>query len=279
MINKEIAILLSTYNGADYIEEQINSIINQTNSNWILYIRDDGSEDKTIEILSKYEKLNPNIILLKSDQINLGAKESFLWLMKNTESDYYMFCDQDDVWLPNKIEVTFNEFIKLQDSSCKSKALLVFTNLFVVDNNLNLISDSMWEYNRTNRIMEPLKYLYITPLATGCTMLFNNKAKTESLKYTQNALMHDSLLALTVVATGGIAKAVSESTIYYRQHQSNVYGTQAFNNSFIYRISNIKSIINSYLKYYSFVRSVNNITWYKFIVLKIEVFFKIRNLI
>jgi rhamnosyltransferase len=278
MKKNKIAILLSTYNGEDYLEEQINSIVNQTNSNWILYIRDDGSTDTTLDILKNLVVKHENIILLDNGE-NIGSFKSYIWLMKNVDSNYYMFCDQDDIWLNNKIDITFNEFIKLEHAQSESKPLLVFTNLFVVDKNLNIISDSMWEYNRTIKIMAPYRYLYISPLATGCTMLFNDKAKTEALKYTQHALMHDSLLALTVVVSGGQVKAVQECTIYYRQHLNNVYGATAFNNSIIFRIFNINILIKSYFRYYKFVRSIKKISWYKFIKLKIEVFLKIRNCI
>jgi glycosyltransferase involved in cell wall biosynthesis len=279
MINKKIAILLSTYNGAQYIEEQIDSIIYQTNSNWILYIRDDGSTDKTIEIISKYQKLHSNIILLQNDKTNLGAKDSFLWLLKNIESDYFMFCDQDDVWLPNKIEFSFFELLKIESNLSHIPAL-VYTDLIVVNENLELISKSMWDYSRSNRIMNPEKYLFATPLVTGCTMIFNNQAKLTALKHTKNAVMHDALIALSVLISKGRMKAIHKQLIYYRQHGKNVLGAVVYNGSILNKIGNLKKIIiNNYL-YFKFVSThEKKITILNYLLLKTEVALKIRNII
>ena len=102
-----IAILLSTYNGEKYIKEQIESLLDQTIKNWFLVIRDDGSHDKTVEILKEYSTSYPNKIFIDgSVRENLGAGKSFMHLLKITHADYYMFCDQDDVWMPDKIERT-----------------------------------------------------------------------------------------------------------------------------------------------------------------------------
>jgi rhamnosyltransferase len=114
MQSNNIAILLSTYNGENYISEQINSIINQTNSNWTLYIRDDGSSDGTLDIITRFVTDYENIVLLDSS-INIGTLESFIWLMQNVNSSYYMFCDQDDIWLPNKIDISFSELFSGKD--------------------------------------------------------------------------------------------------------------------------------------------------------------------
>jgi len=279
MINKEIAILLSTYNGADYIEDQINSIIYQTNSNWILYIRDDGSTDKTIEIIQKYQKLYSNIILLKSDLINLGAKDSFLWLLKNIESDYFMFCDQDDVWLPNKIDFSFSELLKIESNLTHIPAL-VYTDLVVVNENLEIISKSMWDYSRSIRIMMPEKYLFVTPLVTGCTMIFNNQAKQSALNFIKNAIMHDALVALAVLICNGRIKAIHKQTIYYRQHKKNVLGAVEFNGSILKKFGNLRKIIIDNYLYFRFVSTYEKkLTLFNYLLLKTEVALKLRAII
>ena len=106
-----IAILLSTYNGSKYLREQLNSIIDQTVKDWILYVRDDGSTDETIDIIKEYVSLYPNINYIEDIQ-NLGSARSFMKLLSLVEADHYMFCDQDDVWLPTKIEVSLMEMKK-----------------------------------------------------------------------------------------------------------------------------------------------------------------------
>lgn len=107
MINNDtsnIAILLSTYNGEKFIKKQIDSLIAQTFSNWKLYIRDDGSTDKTISIIEEICESDNRIFLYK--ETNIGVKASFLSLLSRVEADYYFFCDQDDFWYDNKIEKT-----------------------------------------------------------------------------------------------------------------------------------------------------------------------------
>jgi len=271
----EIAILLATYNGELYLAQQLDSIINQTNKDWLLYVRDDGSIDSTVEILKKYEQKNSNIIILNDSIKNRGAMNSFIWLMENVNSEYYMFCDQDDVWLPNKIEVSYLELLKIQSGNTLIP-LLVFTDLFIVDESLNVISSSMWEYTHLKRVMD-LKFLLIGSFATGCTMLFNNRAKLCALKYKNHALMHDSLLALSTLVNRGEIKGVSDSLIYYRQHGNNTLGTSKFNNSIISRFTNIRKVLRINYRYFRFVHAITNISIFKFLLLKMEAGYKIRN--
>ena len=97
-MKSKVVVLMSTYNGEKYIQEQLESILTQTYHNIKIYVRDDGSSDQTLEILKKYENEN-KIILLKGT--NKGFIGSFLTLLKECEeADYYAWCDQDDIWLP-----------------------------------------------------------------------------------------------------------------------------------------------------------------------------------
>ena len=103
-----VAILMSTYNGERYLREQIDSLLNQTYKDWKLYIRDDKSTDGTVSIIEGYVRVYPDQIVYKSDGFgNLGAGCSFMQLLSSIDSDYYMFCDQDDVWMEDKIERTY----------------------------------------------------------------------------------------------------------------------------------------------------------------------------
>ena len=112
----KLAILLSTYNGMNYLEEQVDSIIAQTYTDWKLYIRDDASTDATVALIKRLADTDPRIINISSSG-NLGAKESFMWMLRNVEADYYMFCDHDDVWLPKKVELTLKRVQSLISSS------------------------------------------------------------------------------------------------------------------------------------------------------------------
>ena len=135
--DKTIEIVMATYNGEKYIKEQIESVINQTYTNWKLLIRDDNSRDKTIEIIKEYEKKDARIRLIKDNKGNLGFVKNFEELIKNSKEEYIMFSDQDDYWLENKLEVYHNRLNKLSEDDLK-KPLLLHSNSFVCDKNLNI---------------------------------------------------------------------------------------------------------------------------------------------
>lgn len=270
----KISILLASYNGERYLSQQIDSIINQTFEDWNLFISDDGSSDSTLNIIDKYIKDNSNIFTLHDSIMHRGAMNRFVWMMENVESEYYMFCDQDDIWLPNKIEICYSKLHKMEGENIGGTPLLVFTDLFVVDESLKIISNSMWEYSRLKRVMYS-KYLLAIPYVTGCTMFFNHAAKMNSLKYASKAIMHDSLLALTTSIYGKIA-GIPFPLIYYRQHSNNVLGAFKYNKSITYRFINMKNIFTNNYRYYIFVKSINNISLVKFLIIKLKVSFKIR---
>ena len=101
MSDKKVAVLLSTYNGEKYVGAQIHSILTQNYKNIEIVVRDDGSKDKTVEIIKEYMQKYSNIVLHQGE--NLGFIKSFFELLKYEDADYYAFADQDDIWLPNKI--------------------------------------------------------------------------------------------------------------------------------------------------------------------------------
>ena len=128
-----IEILLSSFNGEKYIKELLDSIIAQSYENWQLLIRDDGSKDSTSDIINKYEQIYPTKIKIINDGgKNLGSTLSFARLLECCQGEYIMLSDQDDVWLPNKIELTLNEIVNLA-SGVKNQPLMVFTDLKVVN--------------------------------------------------------------------------------------------------------------------------------------------------
>lgn len=219
-----IAILMSTYNGELYLREQINSLLYQTEQNWVLYVRDDGSSDSTISIINDYcIKYPSKIILIKDNLGNLKSASSFMYLLSVVESDYYMFCDQDDVWLPSKIQMSLSKIKKLEQKQT-NEAVLVFTDLTVVDSNLKTINSSMWAYSNINP--ENAKVFYKTCClnsVTGCTIMFNNSLKEKVLPYPAASRMHDWWISLNA-AHFGIVDYLKDTTVLYRQHDANVLG-------------------------------------------------------
>ena len=133
-MEEPIDILLATYNGEKYIKEQIDSILNQTYKNIKLIISDDFSKDRTPEILREYAEKDKRIILYIQEK-NLGVVKNIEFLLKKVESPYYMLADQDDYWMPEKVEKTLE---KLQEENSD----LAFGDLEVVDEKLNTIYPS-----------------------------------------------------------------------------------------------------------------------------------------
>lgn len=223
-----IAILMSTYNGGRYLREQIESLFAQTNKDWQLFVRDDGSKDNTVEILTEYAQKCPQQIHIVDDvKENLGAGQSFMHLLEVTDADYYMFSDQDDVWMPDKIERTLR---KLQDveSQYPGEAAGVFTDLTVVDKDLNVLMPSLWKGdNRHPEYTRDFYKQWVNRHATyGCTQMINRAAKKIVFPYKQfEGVMgaHDNWVEYILIKQGKY-DYLDEPTILYRQHGTNVVG-------------------------------------------------------
>lgn len=274
----KISILLSTYNGALYIEEQIDSILAQTMTSWTLYIRDDGSTDKTVTIINEYCLKFPKKIKYVKDNLgNLRSAGSFMQMLSIIESDYYMFCDQDDVWLSTKIEKSYQKIKELEFNN-PEKSALVFTDLFVVDFNLKLIDSSMWNYSKINP--DNAKNLYMTTClssVTGCTVMINNLLKNQVLPYPKFARMHDWWINLNAVHFG-VVDYINEPTIQYRQHNENVLGAdQITKNHYLKKILSLKSVINDNIKVFKMLNALHfELNYFKVFYTKIKIILNIN---
>jgi len=249
-MNKQVYILLATYNGEKYLFEQLESIICQTYTNWQLIVHDDNSRDNTVSIIKRYEKEYPNKIIFLDDNVSCGgAKENFTYLLNSIDDnfDYVMFCDQDDIWLDNKIEVTLQKMIEVENNHI-NKPILIHTDLKVVDEKLNIISDSMFKYQKLNIIYQNSIYdLAIQNIITGCTMMINAKLAFLSKYIPQDAVMHDWWISLITLKNQGKIAFLKESTILYRQHSSNEVGSKKINIFYyIKRLSSIQDIFYDY---------------------------------
>ena len=145
-MNKSVSILLSTYNGEQYLNPLLESLLFQDYNKFVVYIRDDVSVDNTLSVIKHYCSKYPNKFKLLKDNLgNLGVSKSFMQMLSLVESDYYLFCDQDDVWLPNKISSLFN-FILRMNLDTADIPILLFTDLKVVDSELNILHNSYWRF-------------------------------------------------------------------------------------------------------------------------------------
>lgn len=268
---KEVAILLTTYQSDKYLARLLDSIINQTIQNWDLYIRDDRSTDRTHEIIYDYCSKYDNIHFI-DDKEKRGAKDGFMWLLSQVNAKYYMFCDHDDFWLPQKVEETYNTLKKYENSNLP---VVVHTDLVITDSNLKTISPSFWEYTHLNRIVDNNAYLKYCNFVTGCAMGFNNAAKevsiVENYKY---AIMHDSWVALCTLKNKGIIIPVHNSLIYYCQHNSNTLGAVKYKMTLLVILRKFKKIIKDNKKWYRMVNMLINVSLPEFIYWKLLILLK-----
>ncbi len=270
-----IDILLATFNGEKFLEQQINSIFNQTFTNWKLIIHDDGSTDNTVDIINSFVEVYPEKIFFIKDNIKTGgAKSNFAHLMMHSSSRYIMFCDQDDVWLESKIKDTLIVMNDLELKYCKTTPLLVFSDLTVVDSTLNIIYKSMNRAQKLNpSIAESLELLSCQNVITGCTIMINQIALQISNPIPDDALMHDWWIALKVCESGKISY-LDKSTILYRQHNNNTLGFKRF--SMLYLLK--KLIQFDLLLYYNNLKDMNQhfnlkISKLRYFYIKLKVLF------
>ena len=224
-----IDILLPTYNGEKYLKEQLDSILNQTYKNIRLIISDDCSKDSTPKILEEYRKKDERIELYLQKE-NIGVVKGIEFLLKKVKSNYYMLADQDDVWLPMKVEKSI-ETLK------KQKADLVFGDLEVVDQNLNTIFPSFGDFMLLNRkihkYIDSYKVNYLYNCVTGCTVLSKKEfiEKILPIPTESKYLIHDHWIGLIVALNGKLAY-MPEKYIKYRQHGNNQVGTNKISHGF-----------------------------------------------
>jgi hypothetical protein len=221
----DVEVLLATYNGERFVGEQIDSILAQDYPTLQILASDDGSSDRTLEILREYAEQFPSKIRLMEKQRPTGsAKANYLRLMKEATAGYICFADQDDVWLPNKVSGSMREIEKLEAQHGPSRPLLVFTDLRVVDDRLKTINPSMWrQLDIDPRSVHRLKQLIGRSVVTGCTATINRPMLELARQMPEEATMHDRWIGL-LAATLGAAAIVPEQTVLYRQHDSNVVG-------------------------------------------------------
>lgn len=206
---QHISIAIATYNGEQYLAEQLDSILQQTYPASEIIIIDDCSYDNTWNILQKYANQYPQI-KLHQNEANLGACLSFAKAISLCNGDYIALADQDDVWLPNKLATLLDNI---------GDSLLIHSDAFIVDENLNILANTFSKgvMNQTNFI----DYLFANNV-TGCTCMFTRELISKSFPMPE-FYMHDHYLAIVASYLGTI-KYHPQPLIYYRQHTGNQIG-------------------------------------------------------
>lgn len=214
----KVQVLMSTYNGEKYLRQQLDSILNQSYQNISILIRDDGSKDNTIAIIKTYVEQYPSIIKLLEGR-NIGVIDSFFELIRNSCDDveYYCFCDQDDIWFPNKIESAVKTLSELH----RGFPALCFTSTYPTFDMLN--TKKKWPNVRR----EPsFNNALVENIAVGATITFNRsllQLVRVRMPKSNNIIMHDWWLYLIASSLGKIVYDKAPS-ILYRQHESNLVG-------------------------------------------------------
>ena len=221
-------ILMTTYNGAEYIREQMESIIGQSYANWSLVVRDDGSTDGTVDILKQYSQKDTRITVLENDTGKQGAYLNFWTLIhyaKSLEShfDYYLFADQDDIWLKEKIEL----LISSVRAEKRNMHLLAYTDMQVVDQNGLLIYESLNDIMGIGE-MSGYSLMFSHGFLYGCDMMINDALfQSTPLMPLEHPLIeimsHDNYFGKAALLFGKI-RFIDKAGMKYRRHESNVTG-------------------------------------------------------
>ena len=210
-----VDILMATYNGEAFLEEQVQSIINQTYREWRLLVHDDGSTDKTMEILHRLAEEDERVVVIEDGVQRLGVARNFIHLVKQSAAAYCMFCDQDDVWLPHKVE----KMVHAIEQYNQGIPQVVYANAFLWSPDRGIISDkNTLTYPTTLR-----QTLFLNTGIQGAAAIFNRSMCEVIEQPLSYYAMHDHVLLLAGICFGEV-HYLHESLMYYRQHENNLTG-------------------------------------------------------
>ncbi len=259
---------MSTYHGQEFLRPQVDSILSQDHRDIRLIVRDDGSTDATNTILNEYAERDDRITVITDDLGNLGAFASFMRLVEVSDAPYFMFADQDDVWLPEKISKMLAKMTELTDRHGSDNAIVVFSDLSIADEDLNLVDRSLWHYQQFDpNISGDWKHLLAQNVVLGCAMIANAGAREISLPYRLPDMPHDQWVAVNTAKYGQIA-FISEPTILYRQHEQNHSGANSFRLK--YALSRLPNFVRTIGEYRQAVKVFGGVTTMELILNKVR---------
>lgn len=261
-----IDVLMSTYNGARFLESQIDSILVQDYRDIRLLVRDDGSTDETCEIVQRYAATDHRVKLVEDNYGNLRAFSSFMKLVELSEAPYFMYADQDDVWLPDRVSKMLAAIRSIEAEAGSGTPTVVFSDLTIADEDLNVIDPSLWHFQQFDpNISRNWRHLLAQNVVLGCAMIANAAARKISLPYKLTDMPHDQWVALNASRFGRI-EFIREATILYRQHGNNHSGANSFRLS--YALERLPGLRHRFTEYRNAARvfegvSVAELLWNK----------------
>lgn len=224
-----VTVLLASYNGSAYIEQQLDSVLASENVTVNVVVRDDGSTDDTV---AKAKSFGERVTVIQRTELepDYGHLANFSALCEHakahTDSEYYAFCDQDDLWFTEKLATLVDEIKKIEDAG--KKPALVHSDLRVVDDDLKPLSESYWRYQG---LPDPGQHridkLMFQNVVTGCACLFNRALLDAATPVPKHAVVHDYWFALVAEAIGEV-RFIDIPLLAYRQHGANSIGSVSF---------------------------------------------------
>jgi glycosyltransferase involved in cell wall biosynthesis len=214
---------MATWNGARFIEEQLASLFSQTFQDFRLIVRDDGSKDSTLSIVDKYKDRYPGRVVIRRNLSRKGPCRTFSLLADESVAAYVAFCDQDDVWRPDKLELGISAMKATEAKWGAETPVLVFSDMAIVGDELQVIAPSLWKLGHINPDRATLGAMLVQNLVTGCTVLANRDLILKGTPIPEGATMHDTWLGLIAVVFG-VLHPLHEITVQYRQHAANAVG-------------------------------------------------------
>lgn len=215
---EKVAVLMASYNGEKYLDEQMQSLADQKHVDVSVIVRDDGSTDTTTAILEKWKNECKTAKVTWYTGEHLNVQKGYYDLLKEaikTDNDYFAFCDQDDVWDDDKLAIAISKLEKVS----KDKPAMYYCGQRLVDKDLKFITNHTLNVARTD------KTKFVISDVAGCTAVFNRKLVEKALQYEPEfILMHDSWLYKICVSLGGVSIVDESCHISYRQHGENVAG-------------------------------------------------------
>ncbi len=222
-----LTLLLAVYNGMPYLEEMTTSLQRQTFPDFQVLVRDDGSRDGSIDFLEKLVCADSRFHLIRDSVSRLGPAGNFMVLLRKARGNV-AFCDQDDVWAPDRLECGLETLRKAEATFGKSMPLLVHSDLRVIDGEGRLLYPSFVRHQGWDLMTTDLRTLLVTNHVTGSTMLINEPLRSLGAMAPQDIFMHDWWLAKVCAATGRLVP-IPKCLVDYRQHGGNAVGASQSN--------------------------------------------------
>lgn len=221
----QVHIVLATYNGENYLREQMDSLLAQTYDNIVIEVCDDGSTDRTVDLVREYVARDERVHLHQNTH-NLGYVKNFLEGMKRSRAPYIMLCDQDDIWRRDKVEVTL-EAMQREEGKGTEGPVLVFTDAMNFDSDSGADTGLFHESSHLDVKKVDTAHLFMENKCIGCTMMMNHEVLAYLEELPEEIRVHDWWLALICSHFGKIVY-LPEATLRYRQHAGNMIGGSSY---------------------------------------------------